>query len=231
MRLSTFLLGGVTVLGLGSAAFAADLIIDEPVAPAVLSSGTDWSGFYAGAFVGFGSGTLTIDAAEGTTPPGGIVPIDQDVEGWLAGAQVGFNLQDGSLVYGLNADLAWSGISATEAGGGEGDRLNWVATLTGRAGVAFDTVLLYGKAGLAIGEGSGFTGPLDDEAKATHIGWVAGVGAEVALTDSVSLFAEYNYIALGSADYEFPTEVFPGADTVSASMNVHAVKAGLNFAF
>lgn len=231
MKFSTFLLGGVAFLGLSSAAFAADLIIEEPVASAVLSSGADWSGFYVGAFAGYGAGTITLDAADGTVPPPDVFPIDEDVEGWLGGAQIGFNLQDGSLVYGLGADIAYSGIEATEAGGGEGDSLNWLATFTGRVGVALDSVLLYGKAGLAVGEGSGFNGPLDDEATATHVGWVAGVGAEVAVTDSVSLFAEYNYVSLGESEYEFPTVVFPGANTVDASMNVHVVKAGLNFGF
>lgn len=221
MKLSTILLGGVAFLGLSSAAFAADLIIDEPAPATVLSSGTDWSGFYAGAHVGYGVGTLHLDPEIALDIDAD--DVDEDVSGWLVGGQIGYNFQADSLLFGIQSDLAWSGIAYDEDGDGENDTIDWLGSTTGRIGFVAGSVVPYLKGGIAYGGGTGHLG--DEEDSQTHIGWTVGAGVEVAVSDNMSLFAEYDYYDLGAATYEFT----PG--TVDVDATLHTIKAGLNIGF
>lgn len=209
MKFSTFLLGGVAALALSSGAFAADLIVDEP-APTVLSSGTDWSGFYAGFNVGYGAGT--IEATD--------LGLEEDTNGFFGGVQIGYNFQADNIVFGIQSDLALSGVENDDED--PADSLDWFGSTTGRVGVALDTILPYVKAGIAYGAGTGTNNDIEDTQ--TSVGWTAGLGVEVALSDSMSLFAEYDYYDFGTATFNF------GAD-VDVDTTLHAVKAGLNFKF
>lgn len=212
MKLSTILLGGVAVLGLSSAAFAADLIVESPVAPTVLSSGTDWSGFYAGLNVGYGAGTLEVTN----------LPIDEeDVNGFFGGAQIGYNFQSGNLVFGIQSDIALSGILNDDED--PSDSIDWFGSTTGRVGVALDTVLPYVKAGVAYAAGTGHDGGNDDTQ--TSVGWTAGVGVELAVAENISVFGEYDYYDFGTATFNF------GGPDVDVDTTLHAVKVGVNFGF
>src|SRR5690606_36809238 len=90
-------------------AFAADVIgIPAPVVavgPGVDSSSV-WDGFYAGlnAGYGWGEGELSIPGATG----------QEDIEGWLGGAQVGYNFSSGGIVFGVEADLQAADIVYSE---------------------------------------------------------------------------------------------------------------------
>ena len=72
-----------------------------------------------------------------------------------AAAKLGFNYEFSNLVLGVEGDVDWTSSSATGGGvfvPGVGTlqasaNTNWVSTLAGRFGVAFDRVLVYGKAG------------------------------------------------------------------------------------
>jgi outer membrane immunogenic protein len=81
--------------------------------------------------------------------------------GFAGGGIVGFNLQAGSLVYGIEADLSWLGNKSAyvDPNGAvnnfypsETNRLNDLGTVRGRLGLAVDRTLFYFTAGLAIGE-------------------------------------------------------------------------------
>ena len=57
---------------------------------------------------------------------------------------------------------------------------NWLATVRGRAGYAFDRVLVYGTAGAAFGDvRANFSN--DPVSSTTEPGWTVGAGVEFAL--------------------------------------------------
>jgi outer membrane immunogenic protein len=212
MKLSTILLGGVAVLALGSASFAADLIIEAPAAPAAeLSSGTDWTGFYVGANIGYGAGTIEVTN----------LPIDEeDVGGYFIGAQAGYNFQAGNLVFGIQSDLTVAGVENDED---PADTVDWFGSTTGRVGLALDSMLPYVKAGVAYAGGTGNNDGFEDSA--SSVGWTAGLGVEVTVADNISVFAEYDYYDFGTAEFSFD-----GTD-VDAETTLHTIKTGLNFKF
>lgn len=217
------LAGSLVLLASPVAAQAADLVVAAPDAT-VATSTVDWSGAYLGVQAGLGSGYVynTEYEDEGT-----------DLDGSLAGVQAGYNVQIDNFVLGVAGDVNWSNL------GFEVDQppaieaiytAQWLATLRARAGVALDGILLYGTAGLGVA-GTSYdlvtTVPatIDQVVDATHIGWVAGLGAEVMVTDSISLGAEYLHYELGAATYEFdgvpPFDVALRADTFTVGANFH----------
>lgn len=219
MKFSTFLLGGAAVLALSSASFAADLIIDAPTAvPVVASSSHDWSGFYVGGHLGYGTGVLNLDA---DVP--GIPEDEEDISGFLGGVQLGYNFDLGGVIVGVQTDISASGIASDEDEGGADDTIDWLGSTTARIGVPVDALLPYAKVGIAYGAGTGVNNDVEDSH--THVGWTAGVGLEYAVSDSMSVFAEYDYYALGTETY-----TFPGAN-VDVDAGIHAIKAGFNFKF
>lgn len=139
-----------------------------------------WTGFYVGANMGWGwqsAGSAT------TADPGfpffpantvllqdGVIPTStsQKGDGYLGGFTLGYNLQSGALVYGIEADWMWTGIrgSSSEArdAGSAGwlattvteTKTDWLATLRGRVGVLTSPLAhLYATGGLAIGHVEG----------------------------------------------------------------------------
>lgn len=218
--LSRIAMGAVVAL-LSTSAMAADLIIDEPAA-VIPASAFDWSGFYVGAHAGWASGSVLVDPLD--------APDESTAVGWLLGVQAGANAQFDTFVLGIEGDIAWSNITNEDdvtcgALCGLVD-VNWLASLRGRAGVTFDQVLLYATAGVA-GAGVDYTdldvGPTPTLSD-THFGWTAGLGVEVAVTENVSVKAEYAYYDFGAVTYNIGTP-----DDVS--FNLHTIKAGVNFHF
>ena len=116
--------------------------------------------------------------------------------GWLAGGQIGYNLQMRQFVFGVEADMsgAWSTATACpNAAFNCGHSFNWLASVRGRAGVAVNGNRtpalrhcrrrlggrrLHGQTRTGANFGSGFSN--------THFGWVAGAGIEHMLTPNVS---------------------------------------------
>lgn len=209
----------VSIVALSTAAFAADLVVVDDTVSIATPAAYDWSGFYVGVHAGSGSGTIHLD-------PTFTEPDDEDVDGFFGGVQAGYNVQSGNLVFGIDSSLSLSGIHYDEDGDSADDTIDWLGSTTGRIGVALDGVLPYLKAGIAY---AGATGDYEGVSVSnTHLGWTAGAGVEVAVSDSISLFAEYDYTNLGAEDYLFePLIHLP----IPVSMELHTVKAGLNFAF
>jgi outer membrane immunogenic protein len=130
-------------------ASAADLIPDYQIPAAVLYN---WSGFYAGVHVGSAWGTNTWFDINTLSDN-----VSYSTNGVLGGVQAGWNYQSGIIVFGVDGDLA--GTSARGSGnvpfippaiGTVTSNQHWVATITGRAGVANDKSLYYLKGGLAL---------------------------------------------------------------------------------
>jgi outer membrane immunogenic protein len=103
-----FSLGLATVLN----ANAADLP-PPSVAPIYIPPPTfTWAGPYLGATVGFANGFHSYDDLAGAFLGYPGLSNDQS-KGFAAGGTVGFNLQAGSFVYGLEADLSWLNNKST----------------------------------------------------------------------------------------------------------------------
>jgi outer membrane immunogenic protein len=139
----------------------------------MISPATNWSGFYAGANVGYGWGNNDMSVADVSPDPGdsGISPTPQSVgnrsNGVIGGGQIGYNWQIGSFVSGLEADIQGSGIKGTAqsrlatfelgdptaVGSGTSEqKLSWFGTVRGRVGVTVTPdLLLFGTGGLAYG--------------------------------------------------------------------------------
>jgi outer membrane immunogenic protein len=103
-----------------------------------------------GATAGFANGFHTRDDLAGAFLgyPG---LSNAQSKGFAAGGTLGFNLQAGSFVYGLEADLSWLGDKSTyvDPNGAinnffpsETNRLNDLGTVRGRLGLAVDRTLL-----------------------------------------------------------------------------------------
>jgi outer membrane immunogenic protein len=165
-----------------------------------------WQGLYAGLHAGWG------DAGS--------------ADGFVGGGQLGYNWQNGRLVYGIEGDVTWSDISDTEhfevcATGVDcisaraRASIDWMFTVRGRLGYLFQPGLLaYATAGFghvsvsasASVSGFGLTDRLSVSDSDTD--FVFGVGVEYKLGPSTSFRVEY----LG-----FDND------------NIDIVRAGLNF--
>jgi len=215
------LLAGVATFGFASAGQAADLIINEPapIVQGVVDSTGGWDGVYIGAFAGYGWGTVTDDT------PLLFTDVDTDLTGWQIGATVGANFTvSEAIVAGIAADLAWNNLSGEDtAVPGITYDANWSGSIRGRLGFDGGAFLPYVTAGLAFANATVNDGT--DTADATHIGWTAGAGVEIAVADNVSLDLQYRYTDYGSQDYDLPTAPLP------LSLTSHAVTAGVNFKF
>lgn len=229
-RLFLCTVASVTML---SAAGAADLAVRRsPAAPAFTPAFT-WTGFYVGAHAGYhwsdadmklagvGLAVLPIDVERGTLPRSMSVKKD----GFLGGAQAGYNMQFGMFVAGIEAGMSRIDVN-TDARYSAPDRflfpgamtntvvkseLDWLGTVRARAGAVIDRALVFVTGGLAVGDVSNSfsiniptapvpLGPYFSPTwrkGGTEWGWTLGAGVEYALTQNLSIKAEYLYYDLG----------------------------------
>jgi outer membrane immunogenic protein len=225
-KFSKMITAAIATAACSSAALAADLIQDFPPVYDIPSQAMDWNGFYAGVFSGYGAGRPTSD----------VTPIN--VDGALLGGTLGANAQFGSFVLGVEGDLAWSSVkgSATCVGNPTYDcsgKLDWLSSGKLRGGVALDSLLLFGTAGIAAGGITASVDPVPVGAtgsfSSTVWGWTLGAGAEYAVSDNVSVKAEYSY-------YDFATVTAPAntvttVGTADIDAHAHVAKLGVNYRF
>ena len=141
---------GLMAASMASPSFAADLPRPAYKAPMYVAP-FSWTGFYVGLNGGYGFGKSNWTNALGTTG-------DFDVKGALAGGTLGYNLQTGAWVWGLEGDIDYSWmqgsvVNAAVGCGGAGceTRNTWLATGRGRIGYAWDRFLPYITGGAAYG--------------------------------------------------------------------------------
>jgi outer membrane immunogenic protein len=185
-------------------AAAADLR-PAPYSAPPLSGLYNWSGAYAGLNLGYEWGKVTNSAVE----PSGIA----------GGGQIGYNWQSGQFVFGAETDLQFSGADDTFAPFKFSNP--WFGTLRGRAGVAFNNMLLYATLGLAYGSLKGEIPGLDETR--TEVGWAGGLGLEYGFAPNWSARAEYLYMDLASRGFSIT-----GADN---GLQANMLRFGLNYHF
>ncbi len=221
------------------AAFTVPSLAADFSAP-VDSSAYDWSGFYAGIFGGYGGSNSTINF------DGGPSNVGISGNGGVLGGDIGANANLGrNIVVGGEGSLSWDNISGSTAPPGDGGlystNLNWMATLTAKLGFTVDRFLVYADAGGAIaGLNQGARDVVVDPYTASFdsvvTGWTAGVGAEYALTDALSVNLKYAYADFGTKSYDATLSRgdLGGAFYWSghtASLSTQTITAGLNYKF
>jgi opacity protein-like surface antigen len=199
--------------------FAPDTVVAAAIAKAPVyktaqaTAAYNWTGFYVGANAG---------AAWGFTNwnfPDEGAAINPRFAGFLGGGDLGYNYQVGKWVFGLEGDASWTNAHGTRPcptdffHNCEVD-INWLSTVTGRVGYAWDRLLIYAKGGAVIAQGQAqsicntnsrptiipLTGcPSQNDSK-TAAGWTAGLGYEFGLTRNLSARGEIMYFDLGSDD-------------------------------
>jgi outer membrane immunogenic protein len=196
------LLSSVAAVALSGTATAADLPMPAEPIPAMAPVIHNWSGFYVGVSGGFGGGDYTYDF----DPP----DVGNDLEGWLAGGQGGFNQQSGMFVFGGVADISWADIEGDSACPNPiyacDASVEWLGTARGNAGVAFDRFLIYASGGFAFGgmeresvnTATGTTLTQDE----THIGWTAGGGGAFGVTNNLIVGAEALWVDLDEESFD-----------------------------
>ena len=227
------ILASVAVIAMSAPSFAADLAARPYTkAPApMVSPATNWSGFYVGAMGGYGWSN-SVSASVGGVNLG--TANTDALKGGFGGGTIGYNWQapGSQFVWGLEVDAAGGSIGYSETFGPAvvRDRINAMGSVTGRLGVAFDSVLLYAKGGYAWANNkvsADVAGVNVFSQTRTHSGWTVGGGLEWMFAPAWSAKAEYMYADFSKANYGAAL-LPPGVD-VGAS--VHTIKVGVNYHF
>jgi outer membrane immunogenic protein len=170
---------------------------------------------------------------------------------WLAGAQAGYNWQQGVWVYGVATDLSATHLRSDASTMLPGPPaipadatadIDWYGTVRGRLGWSSGPVLLYGTGGLAYGNinlsSSLSAAPVSLNAQSSSVrtGWVAGGGIEYMWRPNLIVSLDYQYVDLGTVGVAASTGVFGGgtaASSLSASTHgqFQAVTLGLSWLF
>lgn len=256
-------LAAVTLVGLMGSAFAADLPPPSSAAP------YSFAGVYSGLFAGYGS--LDNAARPMCSKPADpealnclILPAHKlRVEDFTAGSEIGYNLPltpGSGVVIGAAADYQFTRLRGygtlqgyfTIPDTGEtrtvihhaGQRLDFLGTLRGKIGYAFDRFFVYGTGGLAYGNvridtntafplTPSFSVDFEGRKGELRTGYVAGGGIEYAFSQRLSAKVEGLYYDLGArslpADQIFGQSPYRYGARVETSG--YLARAGLNYRF
>ena len=179
------------LFALSGTAFAADVVSEEPPAPAPVAElpVASWAGPYAGISAGYGfSGHAKVH-------DGG---PDIKTKGFVGGVFGGYQWQQENFVYGAEADLGYNGVKGDS--GGINSKGGFEGSLRARLGYAVTPeILLYGTGGGAL-KNQKISVPGDSDSN-TMLGWTAGVGTDIKITDNVFGRVEYRYTDFGSKSF------------------------------
>ena len=229
-------------------ALAADMPLrNQPPLPPIAAF--DWTGFYIGINGGYGGSRFNTVNQIGDS-------LSFDTRGGLVGGTVGFNYQWRGLVLGLEGDLDWSGMRRNQISTISNDAFlgipptgavsityknDILSTLAMRFGVALDRTLIFAKSGgVWAHENFNFAG--SDPALGTisgsnsldRLGVIAGGGVEYAVTNNLTVKAEYNYIGVGERNETLTLNTsLAGSVTapISSKATMNVVKFGANWLF
>jgi outer membrane immunogenic protein len=203
-----------------SAAAAADLGVLPAKAPSYIAPApvATWSGFYVGLTGGYGWGNARFD-----TPA--VSGSSFRTSGGNIGSTLGYNMQAGAFVYGLETDINvnWlKGTNSTAAPCAICEVSNrWFGTFRGRVGYAPGPTMVYLTGGLAYG-GVRVTDVFGDDEQHNKAGWTLGAGVEYLFANRWSAKLEYLYVDLGNTGF---------GGGLNTRFNENIVRVGLNAHF
>jgi len=233
------------------------------------SQPTDWTGFYIGGFAGAAFGRTDVDGAPFGRPDINTSPW---VAGGIGGIQVGYNYQFADKwVVGIEADIGAANVRGgrpvgtangiDENGYFNGDlptayftatgKSNWMGTVAGRVGYAWNRTLVYAKSGVALADSSlSFNCIYGPEASSNpirsctmpgqqnlasfstphsvRVGYTLGIGAEFDLGHNWSVKSEYDVLSFGRHTERTNDVVFTA---VADKSWINQAKVGLNYKF
>jgi outer membrane immunogenic protein len=202
-------------LAAAAAASSGAMAADMPKVPPSPVPVSTWQGFYLGGSVGASWLRSVQDdpAAVGSVTSVGLFPANSTTGGsistangvgWLGGLNLGYNLQSGNFVYGVEGDFSWVGSTSASSSGsftnGAGypstylgfrthngttvrsSSVDALATFRARFGIDFAGTLPYFTAGVAWGRfsnlfsisGAGYNGT-KNTGTVTQTSWVPGI--------------------------------------------------------
>lgn len=173
--LSAAVLGAAPAFAGGPVVVADEVMVSAP-APVQVAQTGDWGGFYGGAQLGYGSvdGDSTFSNA-----------VDLGGDGLLGGVHAGYRMDFGTFVAGAELGYDLLDISTDDPIGTA--NFDNMASLKLMGGVDLGQWLAYGTVGMSR-VGADFGGALSGDG--TLDGKFAGLGAEYALSDSMSVGGE-----------------------------------------
>lgn len=187
---------------------AVEPVVAPPPAPVM-----SWTGGYIGGHVAYTDLRGDYDAF---TPRNGFGGFDiQGLTGnsFGAGLHAGYNHQMGDMVLGIEADWTHVGLSLSSTESIDqgivfafGRSLDSVFTVAPRLGFVNGDFMLFGRAGMAMGQ----FGVMHDQrgteisGNSTEFGWTAGVGVEYRVRNNLSLRAGVDYMDFGSFRIDMP---------------------------
>jgi outer membrane immunogenic protein len=204
---------GLAALAVAGPSSAADLgpAPYKAPAPVWVAPVFSWTGFYAGVNGGYEWGTTNF----------GIGDFGSD--GWLFGGTLGYNWQTGNWVWGLEGDIDYSSAKASIACCEL--KSQWLGTIRGRVGYAWDRFMPYITGGGAAGDVKMSTAGGSESD--TKFGWTLGGGVEWAFAGPWSAKLEYLYVDLGDASC---SAAVCGAST-DVPYHTNLVRGGVNYRF
>jgi outer membrane immunogenic protein len=217
----------------------------------------NWTGLYAGG--NGGSGTAIDKSTSPVSSTAGGAPVFDEAfnlspDGYLGGAQIGYNWQAANWVFGLETDIQGSTqrdnkacqyvCNAASAGPAEqvsyDQRLPWFGTTRARLGYSVGSSLFYATGGLAYGEVRTsidymLSSHANVEFSHTATGWTVGAGIETPLElfgllgKNWTAKTEYLYVDLGSSS---DSNALPGEYwKFGTHVQEHIFRSGLNYHF
>jgi outer membrane immunogenic protein len=233
-------------------ALAADLPLRSQMplkAPPLQQQVFSWTGFYIGGNVG--GAFDNSDRVNASVAGLGAFDLRGKSDGVTAGGQFGYNYEFmlgglSGIVVGVETDAAYTDLSSSVpiAGINLNSRLDYLGTVRGRLGYAYDRLLVYGTGGFAYGtvEHSADMGGVNfANLKTTETGFTYGAGFEYALpidtyihmsnTSAITVGAEYLRYELD--DNNFNIAGFAGIPPVSVKLKDvgNIARARINYKF
>ena len=205
------LLAGGALVGLTSIAAAANLPVrDAPPAPIAMAPVFTWTAFYVGVHGAWIRPDTEIRLRAGARR------FNLDESGLGGGGQVGYLMQFGNIVAGVEADITATDIQDQQrfrrfgAVGTVRTEMDYFGTVKGRLGYAFAGFLPFFQQSMVyVNGGLGYAG-MEHSATVripgvggfrfrendTHMGFVVGGGTENAITNNISIKTETLYYNL-----------------------------------
>jgi len=190
-------------------------------------------GFYYGLSAGFGFGDSTLFSDLDDSRP----IASTEPSGFMGSVTAGYNWRLGyGLIYGVEADLGLMDVSAEDKVASDGSIYKtqlgplW-GTLRARLGFMLsDRMMVFATGGgafmqvddVSVGTAAATTALTED----FQTGYVIGAGAEYALSDTMSIKAEYLYMDFGRI-----SGIGANGGAFSSENEIQLVRGGLNFKF
>lgn len=168
-------------------------------------NGADFSGVEFGPDLGVGLGSAS----------------SANMSGPVGGAHLGYNLQTGRIVGGVEGDVMFSGVKSGSFGTASFSQ-DFLSSARVKGGYSFGDLMAYGTLGWAWSTTN--YQDLGVSSNETVKGLALGAGVEYAITRNVSLRGEYLHYDFGNAGYATPyssQEIYTSTNVVRVGGSVH----------